>query len=312
MHAEALPAPALDPADLARCGALLRAGSKSFAAASRILPRHVRVPATALYAFCRVADDAIDDAGAARAEALAGLHHLLDRVYAGAPAPDPVERALAAVVHRHRLPRAPLDALLEGFAWDAAGRRYETLDDVVAYSVRVASTVGVAMTLLMGERDPAVLARACDLGVAMQLTNIARDVGEDARAGRLYLPLAWMREAGIDPDAFLRAPVHGAALAGVVERLLAEADRLYASADRGIPALPASCRPAIRAARLVYAAIGERIRAAGCDAVSRRAVVPRRRKIALLLRSCLALCWPRRACDAPPLEPARFLLDAVR
>ncbi len=103
--------------------------------------------------------------------------------------------------------RAPcLDALLEGFAWDAAGRRYDTLDDLLDYAARVAGAVGAMMAVLMGVRDPALLARACDLGVAMQLTNIARDVGEDARAGRLYLPLAWLREAGIDPDAFLADP----------------------------------------------------------------------------------------------------------
>ena len=99
-----------------------------------------------------------------------------------------------------RIPRALPEALLEGFAWDAAGRRYETLDEVEHYAARVAGCVGAMMTLVMGRRDPAILARACDLGVAMQLTNICRDVGEDARAGRLYLPLAWLRDNGIDPD----------------------------------------------------------------------------------------------------------------
>ena len=95
------------------------------------------------------------------------------------------------------------DALFEGLQWDCEGRRYEDLEALHAYAARVAGAVGVMMALLMGVRDADALARACDLGVAMQLTNIARDVGEDARAGRLYLPLDWLREAGLDPAAFL-------------------------------------------------------------------------------------------------------------
>ncbi len=101
------------------------------------------------------------------------------------------------------MPRALPEALLEGLAWDAQARRYATLSDLYDYSARVAAAVGAMMCVLMGVRDADALARACDLGVAMQLTNIARDVGEDARERRLYLPLDWLAEAGIDPDAFL-------------------------------------------------------------------------------------------------------------
>ena len=104
------------------------------------------------------------------------------------------------------IPRALLDALLEGFVWDAQGRRYETLEELHDYAARVAGTVGAMMALLMGARGPARWPAPATSGVAMQLTNIARDVGEDARDGRLYLPRAWLREAGIDADAWLRAP----------------------------------------------------------------------------------------------------------
>ncbi len=103
------------------------------------------------------------------------------------------------------MPRELPEALLEGFEWDLVGRRYETLEELQAYAARVAGSVGAMMAVLMGARSAAVLARACDLGVAMQLTNIARDVGEDARQGRLYLPLAWLREAGIDPERLARS-----------------------------------------------------------------------------------------------------------
>ncbi len=289
---------------------MLRAGSRSFSLASLLLPRRVRDPAAALYAFCRVADDAVDDDPRASDSTIAELRARLDRAYAGTAEDSPIDRALAWAVRAHRIPRAPLDALLEGFAWDAEGRRYESLDDLYGYATRVAGTVGVMMTVLMGTRDEEVLARACDLGVAMQLTNIARDVGEDARRGRVYLPLAWLRAVGVEPDVLVRDRDPSPALRGVVARLLAEAEVLYRRADAGITRLPLDCRMAIRAARLVYAEIGRGVAGAGYDSVTRRAVVPRWRKLWLLARAAGALFWrPRRLAD-PALEPARFLVGA--
>eukprot|EP01037_Dinobryon_pediforme_P021714 gene21714-22658_t len=123
----------------------------------------------------------------------------LARARDGRPLPFPADRAMADLMRTYAIPREVPEALLEGLGWDTDGRRYETLDDLLAYATRVAGTVGIMMTLLMGVREPEALARACDLGCAMQLTNIARDVGEDARAGRLYLPHTWLREQGIDP-----------------------------------------------------------------------------------------------------------------
>ena len=193
-----LPPGAAGAFDLEACNALMRTGSKTFFAASRLLPARVRASSIALYAFCRVADDMVDGGRHSLADAMALLSQRLDAIYAGHPQ-DPVEdRALAVVVQRHALPRALLDALLDGFAWDAEGRRYETLEDVHDYGARVAGSVGAMMCWIMGVRSPQALARACEMGVAMQLTNIARDVGEDARHGRLYLPRAWLRERGID------------------------------------------------------------------------------------------------------------------
>ena len=301
--------------DLAACRAVLSGGSRTFRAASLLLPRRVRDPATALYAFCRAADDAIDldaaDQNGDKAAALARLRSGLDAIYAGRPPPTPADRALAEVVARHAIPRALLDGLLEGFAWDAEGRRYDDLAGLHAYAARVAGTVGAAMALLMGARSPAAVARACDLGVAMQLTNIARDVGEDARAGRLYLPRDWLREAGIDPDAWLARPVHNPALASVVQRLLRAAEALYARADAGIAALPPDCRPGIGAARRLYAEIGREVERFGCDAVTRRASVPLARKAGLL--ACSLAAVPRGGTPpwAPPLDATRFLVEAV-
>lgn len=299
-------------ADLAACRAMLANGSRTFLAASYLLPRAVRDPACALYAFCRVADDAIDAApGGDVAEALALLRRRLDAVYSGGPpAADAVDRAFAGVVRAHAIPRALPEALLEGFAWDVSARRYETLADLHDYAARVAGTVGAMMALVMGATTPSALARACDLGVAMQLSNIARDVGEDAAAGRVYLPLTWLREAGLDVERWLAAPRHDARLAGVVARVLDEAERLYARAAAGIAELPLACRVGINAARLLYAEIGREVARRGFDAVASRAVVPGHRKAVLLARAAITL-QPRRDIAAPPLAATRALVDAA-
>ncbi len=248
----------IDQADLDHCAAAISHGSRSFHAASRVLPRRLRDPALALYAFCRLADDEVD-LSAGKATAVARLRERLELCYAGRPLNVPEDRAFAGILEAFEMPRVLPEALLEGLEWDADGRRHATLSDLRAYSARVASSVGAMMCVLMRVRDRHALARACDLGVAMQLTNIARDVGEDAREGRLYLPLSWMREAGIDPDAFLSRPEYSPDLAALVARLLREADGLYERSEAGIGALPLSCRPGIFAARYIYAGIGTRL-----------------------------------------------------
>jgi phytoene synthase len=298
-------------ADHAACRALICDGSRSFFAASMVLPRAVAQPAYALYAFCRVADDAVDLKGGDR-EAVARLAMRLDRAYAGRPLPDPVDRAFAGVVHQHSLPRALPEALLEGLAWDAEGRRYETLADVFDYAARVAGAVGAMMAVLMGVREPAAIARACDLGVAMQLTNIARDVADDARCNRLYLPRRWLAEIGVEAETWLAAPVFDDRLRALVRRLLEEADRLYLRALPGIALLPGPCRPGIHAARRIYAEIGRVLEANGADPSRGRAVVPHRRKAALLAAAAIdPLRVPRLAADAPPLDAVAYLVDAV-
>jgi phytoene synthase len=295
--------------DLAACHALLRGGSRSFLIASHLLPREVRHAAVALYAFCRTADDAIDQANGGQA-ALAALRERIVRACAGRPLPDPADRAFAAVAARCAIPPELPLALLEGLAWDVAGRRYASLDALTDYAVRVAGTVGMMMALVMGARTPEALARACDLGVAMQFSNIARDVGEDARAGRLYLPLDWLQAAGIDPDSWLACPVFCGGIGDAVARLLVAAARLYQRADAGLAMLPLAVRPGIRAARLLYAEIGAEVARRGCDSVSGRAVVSPARKLRVLARTLGATPNSDDAA-APSLSGARYLLDAV-
>jgi 15-cis-phytoene synthase len=304
----------LDHSDMAACRALLKGGSRTFHAASKVLPRRVSDPAIALYAFCRLADDAVD-LGDNRAAAVERLKERLDRAYRGQPMDRAADRAFADVVVRFSIPRDVPEALLEGLAWDAEGRRYETLPDLFAYAARVAGTVGAMMTLVMGQRAPEIVARACDLGVAMQLTNIARDVGEDARAGRLYLPQSWLREAGIDPDAWLAEPAFTCEIAGIVQRLLDTADALYGRATHGIRNLPLACRPGIYAARALYAEIGRELERGGLDSISRRAVVSTGRKLKVLSWTLASLDteWAAAMNVAPiaQLDETRFLIDAV-
>ncbi len=298
--------------DLAACRALLKGGSRSFFAASFLLPRDMAARATALYAFCRLADDAVDEADGSEAVAGAILHlkQRVDLIYDGRPLDHPADRAFAAVAHRFGLQRTVVDALIEGFEWDAAGRTYETIEDLHAYGARVAGCVGVMMSTVMERSEGHVLARAADLGVAMQLTNIARDVGEDARNGRVYLPLEWLREEGICPARFLAAPAFTPALGRVVARLLAEAQRLYERADAGLDMLPLGCRPGIRAARLLYAAIGTRVAANGFDSVSHRARTGAAEKLPLLARALVGNGASARWLKAPPLAATAFLVHA--
>ena len=303
------------PQDMAACRAAIRTGSLSFHAASRVLPARVRDPALALYAFCRVADDEVDE-GTDKAGAVLRLRDRLDLVYQGRPRDGYADRAFAAVVEEFDMPRALPEALLEGLAWDAMGRRYDTLSGVLDYSARVAAAVGAMMCVLMRVRDADALARACDLGLAMQLTNISRDVGEDARAGRLFLPLDWLRAEGVEVDRFLSRPEACPGLRRVTARLLREADRLYQRSEAGVAALPFACRPGIFAARHIYAGIGGHVARAGYDSVTRRARTGRGQKLACLMlsgvRAAVSPVLPHAAVlHARPAAEVAFLVDAA-
>ena len=269
---------------------ILRAGSKTFHLASRLLPARVRRPTLVLYAFCRGADDGVDDAtdGSAARAAVDALRLRIERVYADRALDGPLDRAFAGVVRTYSIPRSVPELFAEGMEWDVEGRRYETLDEVVAYAERVAGTVGVMMTHVMDRRANDVLARARDLGIAMQLTNIARDVGEDAARGRLYLPASGARERSLDVERFIAEPRPDDAVRSMTLALLDEADVFYERADEGIGHLPRDCRRAIRAARLVYSDIGNVVRARGGDSITGRAVVPAWKKVWLVLKALVA------------------------
>ena len=250
-------------ADLDHATETIRKGSKSFAAAARLFAPDVRADAVLLYAWCRHCDDVIDgqSLGFARPGATAGAAETLVALRQETAAAlrgdsrDPVFAAFGAVMRRHAVPESYAYDHLDGFAMDVAGRTYDTLEDTLRYCYGVAGVVGILMAYLMGVRDPATLRQARDLGLAFQLTNIARDLVEDAEAGRVYLPAVWLAEAGL-PAGELAERRHRLALASVAKRLVESAEPYYASAALGIQALPFRSAWAISTARRVYRAIG--------------------------------------------------------
>lgn len=297
-------------AALKDCKSIIREGSKSFYAASLLLPPEIRNASIALYAFCRISDDIADDPKA-NLEALEGLRARLDAVYLGMPYNNPVDLAFAATVHKYDLPKQVPLSMFEGFEWDIRGKHYETLSDVIDYSARVAGTVGIMMSVIMGRREARTLARASDLGLAMQLTNIARDVGEDARNGRVYLPENWLVDAGLSSQALIDNPQHSDALGRVVKQLIMIAGDVFDRAITGVADLPPSCRPSIRAAAHIYREIGKEVARNHYNSIDYRAHTSRGRKIGLLLKSAphpfaYDICDPE-----PPLNELAYLVDAA-
>ncbi len=266
----------LDHDDLLRHSeAVIAKGSQSFAAAARLFGPQTRADAVMLYTWCRYADDVIDgqnlghdqqqDFRTGQLERLAKLKAKTEAALNGETANDPVFEALRQVVARNHIPhRHPLE-LIAGFGMDVQERHYHTFEDTLEYCYHVAGVVGVMMAMIMGARDDAVLDRASDLGVAFQLTNIARDIVDDARVGRCYLPQQWMDElslASIDPqDRNQWQDLHRLAL-----RLLASAEPYYASAHAGLSALDFRSAWAVASARRVYRDIGRKLRQSGPEA----------------------------------------------
>lgn len=287
----------------------MAAGSKSFAAAARLLPPAVRDDVARLYAWCRHADDVIDGQVLGHGQAvvadpsarLAELAARTDAALAGTITGEAVFDGFGRVARTRRIPPALAHDLLGGFAMDVAGARYETVDELAAYCYGVAGSVGVMMALTLGAApaDEDTLDRAADLGLAFQMTNIARDVVADAAVGRLYLPQALLRAERVEPSpAAMLAPDNAAGVLRAVERLLDEAERYYLSAEVGIRRLPFRSAWAIAAAAAVYRAIGTKRRAAGPQGLPLRVGTGRREKAVLLARS--ALVAARREHGPPP------------
>jgi 15-cis-phytoene synthase len=271
-----------------QCGAIARDHSKSFYLSSRFLPFEKRRAVWAVYAFCRTADDIVDR-DAAPAERLgaidaweAGLH----AAYAGR-ATNPIFVAYADAAARYGVPREAALDLLRGARMDVSVNRYATYDDLRGYCYLVASTVGVLVTPILGALDDEAQHDAAGLGHAMQMTNILRDVGEDARLNRIYLPADEMARFGYT-EAALFAAVVDERFVALMRFQIERARRLYRDAEPGIARLQPESRYAVRLALQLYRGILGAIEANGYDVFSKRAYVPLRSKILTALTAAVA------------------------
>lgn len=285
-------------AALARHGAdAIAKGSKSFAFASLLFGRDMQADVHMLYAWCRHCDDVIDgqtfggDAPGAmpkreREARLQMLREQTRKALRGERTGDPAFDGFGAVAARRGIPECYAMDLLDGFALDVEARNYATLDELMTYCYGVAGVVGVMMAIVMGvdAQDDETLDRACDLGLAFQLTNICRDVIDDAKGGRIYLPLDWLAAEGVAGQAeALLEPVNREALSCVAAKTLSAAERYYNSASVGARRLPLRAAAAVLAARNVYRAIGRKVRDRGSQAWDDRAFTSKPQKIALAL-----------------------------
>ena len=283
-------------------GESIRRHSRSFSFASRLLPPATRSDVERLYAWCRWCDDGVD---AAPSPALAAA--FVDRatgdlrlIAAGREPAASESGWLATLVRRHDLSIPAAEALLAGMRSDLVPAADFREADLMRYCFRVAGAVGVLMCPILGLRDRRFLPHAAALGMGMQLTNIARDVAEDWRRSRCYLPVEWtggLRPSGASPDA--------ESVRSGVGLVLAVADGFYVAGDSGIAALNGDSRLAVRAASSIYRAIGTRIRKRGYRVLAERVRVSAIGKLGLFTRAALAgMIQPRRSANADDLGEA--------
>jgi 15-cis-phytoene synthase len=269
------------------CQDLHRRHGTTYYWAARLLPRPKRPHVHALYGFCRYADEIVDDLGPApvaeRAAALADLGDRFARDLVRGSSDDPVLAALVHTVVTLEIDPEAIERFLRAMAMDLHVTGYDTWDDLCVYMDGSAAVIGEMMLPVLEPLDPAAFGPARDLGIAFQLTNFLRDVGEDMARGRVYLPAEDLDRFGADPWRREVTPAWRA----LMRFEIARARRLYESADRGIALLPPRSAACVRTARVLYSRILERIEDNGYDVFSTRARVSTPAKLGTALR-CLA------------------------
>jgi len=269
-------------------------GSKSFALASKLFDPLTRERAWLLYAWCRKCDDLADgqdmghgmSAVADAKERVAYIRAQTDAALAGAPTDDPAFAALALVASECRLPRSIIFDVIQGFDLDADEWRPRTERDLYQYCYHVAGAVGLLMAIVMGvdPQDEETLDRACDLGLAFQLANIARDLSEDDSVGRCYLPVEWLAEMDIPPGQHMK-PWLRPQLVPLATRLADRSEAHEASARVGAARLPFRARWAVLAAAGIYGDIAREVRRRAAQAWDHRVITTRGQKIGWVARS---------------------------
>ena len=313
-----------------QCRQITAKYSKTFYMGTLLMTPPKRRAIWAIYVWCRRTDELVDGPQAATTteDTLDRWERRLETLFRGHPVDD-VDVALVDTLEAFPLDIQPFRDMIAGQRMDLHRDRYQTFEELELYCYRVAGTVGLMSTTIMGvdteqntapwnyrNPKPDPTQEAIALGIANQLTNILRDVGEDARMGRIYLPLDWLADAGIDPLNFVRDPLPTPEVQRMVKRLLAEANRLYLRSEAGIDVLPLQARTGIWAARLIYAGIGKQLRRQGYDSISMRARTSGRQKLGWLMqagaRTAASLVMPTSAVIyAKPLPEVAFLVDAA-
>jgi len=302
----------------------IKQGSKSFALASLLFGEAMQADAHMLYAWCRYCDDVIDGQSLGedapdvemtfdeRRTQLNRLRRLTINSLNGKQTGEPAFDAFSEVARRHHFPQQyPLD-LIHGFAHDAEEFHYNTIDDTLSYCYGVAGVVGIMMAIIMGvdKADEETLDRACDLGLAFQLTNICRDLIDDAKAGRVYAPAVILTNEGLDPtpegvlDPTARDGLWRAALT-----LLDIADLYYDSASQGVRRLPLRAAAAVSAARNIYRDIGVKIRRSGPNIWHQRVAISNAKKAMLALKGTFGGIYHAINLRHKPLNPRDGLWD---
>ena len=273
--------------DWETCASIARRQGRSFFLASRMLRGDRRRSILAAYAYCRLADDIVDRSTGDRAETeqrlLAWEHELEQPVH-------PVAIAFAHSRERFGIPERPARELFEGMRADLTNSTYETWPELRRYCYLVAGTVGLLVAPILGCSDSHALSRAAELGIAMQLTNILRDVGEDAAMGRIYLPTEELERYGVDP-AQLALAAPGPGFTDLMEMQVHRARELYQRALTGVPALSPSGRLTTLVAARLYSGILDQIESNDFDVFRQRAVVPRGRKALQTVVAASGFLW---------------------
>jgi len=283
--------PAADAAlreDYARCASITRRSSSNFYYAFMLLPAERRQALYSVYAFCRfvddIADDAVgDEAGGKPAKLLARWREELERVFNGAPT-HAISRALAYNVRRFAIPRRYFEEIIDGVEMDLGRTRYATFEELRLYCYRVASAVGLVCIEIFGYRNPRTREYAENLGIAFQLTNIIRDLSEDAARGRIYLPLEDLSRFDVSEDEILRG-ADTLELRRLLEHEVERARSFYAQAENALAAEDRAAMVCAEAMRSIYRALLERIASKGCGVVGRRHRISTPRKLYLVGRT---------------------------
>ena len=249
-----------------------------------LLPAERRQALYSVYAFCRFVDDIADDGSAGKpAELLTRWREELERVFNGSPT-HPISRALAYNVRRFAIPRRYFEEIIDGVEMDLERTRYATFEELRLYCYRVASAVGLVCIEIFGYRNPSTRQYAENLGIAFQLTNIIRDLSEDAARGRIYLPLEDLARFGVTEDEILRG-ADTLELRRLLEHEVERARSFYAQAEQALAAEDRAAMVCAEAMRSIYRALLERIASKGCGVVGRRHRISTPHKLYLVGRT---------------------------